>query len=66
MAVIKSPQRYGKGTLVQIMKIIVGGYVGETSNPDAQIFGSHGNVHVKCWFHLMKSRVQTLIKYTEG
>jgi len=36
----------GKGTLLEIFRKILGEYVGETSNPQQDIFGSHGNVHV--------------------
>ena len=45
--VFKSKQGAGKGTLVEIMRRIMGNaYVGETTNPAEDIFGSFGNAHI--------------------
>lgn len=46
MLVFKSKQGAGKGTLVEILKLIMNGYVGETSNPQRDLFGNHANAHV--------------------
>jgi len=45
--VLKSKQGAGKGTLVEIMRLMMGEYVSETANPLEDIFGSHGNVHIQ-------------------
>jgi hypothetical protein len=44
--VFKSKQGAGKGTLINIMRRVMGALVGETSNPQQDIFGSHGNIHI--------------------
>jgi len=44
--VLKSKQGAGKGTLIEIMRKILGDYVGETSNPQQDVFGNHGNIHI--------------------
>jgi putative DNA primase/helicase len=45
--VLKSKQGAGKGTLVEIMRKIMGNaYVGESSNPVQDVFGPHGNAHI--------------------
>ena len=45
--VFRSNQGAGKGTLLEILRSMMGVYVAETSNPAQDIFGTHGNVHVK-------------------
>ena len=44
--VLKSKQGGGKGTLIDILRRMMGGYVSETSNPQNDLFGNHGNVHI--------------------
>ena len=44
--VLKSKQGAGKGTIVQIMRRIMGDYCTETSDPQLNIFGTHGNSHI--------------------
>jgi hypothetical protein len=43
---LKSKQGAGKGTIVQIMRRIMGEYCTETSDPQLNIFGTHGNSHI--------------------
>jgi putative DNA primase/helicase len=45
--VLKAKKGAGKTTLVDIMKMILGGrLVAETNNPDTDIFGIHGRIHL--------------------
>ena len=44
--VLKSKEGGGKGTLILIMRSIMGDYVCESSNPSNDLFGSHGNCHI--------------------
>jgi putative DNA primase/helicase len=45
--VLKAKKGAGKTTLVDIMKMILGGkLVAETKNPDTDIFGKHGRIHL--------------------
>ncbi len=44
--VFKSKQGAGKGTLIALMRKIMGNLVAETANPQQEIFGSHGNAHI--------------------
>ena len=44
--VFKSKQGAGKGSLNEIMKRIMGELATETTNPQQDIFGSHGNAHI--------------------
>jgi hypothetical protein len=45
--VFKSKEGAGKGTLILIMRKIMGhDYVGETSNPAQDVFGPHGSAHI--------------------
>ena len=45
--VFKSKEGAGKGTLMRILSKIMGDdYVGETSNPAQDIFGTHGSAHI--------------------
>jgi len=44
--VFKSKQGAGKGTLINIMRKVMGSLAGETANPQQDIFGSHGNLHI--------------------
>jgi len=45
--IIKSKQGAGKGTLITICRKLMGtNYVGETANPQRDIFGNHGNIHI--------------------
>lgn len=46
MLVFKSKQGAGKGTLLEIFKRMMGAYVGETSTPQRDVFGTHANAHV--------------------
>jgi len=44
--VLKSKQGAGKGTLIEILRKMMGDLIGETSNPQEDIFGRHGNIHI--------------------
>ena len=44
--ILKSKQGAGKGTLIDIFRKMMGAYVGETSNPQQDIFGNHENIHI--------------------
>ena len=44
--VLKSKEGAGKNTLVDIMRMILGQFVAETANPQQDIFGTHGNIHI--------------------
>ena len=44
--VLKSKQGGGKGTLIDIMRRIMEDYITETSNPQNDLFGNHGNAHI--------------------
>jgi hypothetical protein len=43
--VFKSKPQAGKGTLINLIRYMLG-YVSETSNPQQDIFGNHGNAHI--------------------
>jgi energy-coupling factor transporter ATP-binding protein EcfA2 len=59
----KSSQGAGKGTLVTIMRKILGDKLGETSHPQNDVFGSHGNVHIG---KLLTSMDEIRMKDTRG
>jgi putative DNA primase/helicase len=44
--VFKSKQGAGKGTIIQIMRRIMGDYATEVNDPQLNIFGTHGNAHI--------------------
>ena len=45
--VFKSKQGAGKNSLIEIFKKLLSNkYVGETSNPNVDLFGAHGNIHI--------------------
>ena len=44
--VLKSKPGGGKSTLIDVIRSMLGIYVSETSNPQNDLFGNHGNVHI--------------------
>ena len=44
--IFKSKPGAGKGTLIEILRRIMGSYISETSNPQNDLFGNHGNIHI--------------------
>jgi hypothetical protein len=44
--VLKSKPQAGKGTLMDLFRDMTG-YVSETSNPQGDIFGAHGNAYIE-------------------
>jgi hypothetical protein len=44
--ILKSRPGAGKGSLIEILRKMMGSLIGETSNPQEDIFGKHGNTHI--------------------